>query len=354
VAASSVTVSAVVPTRNRPESLARTLRALAYQERRPEEVIVADASDVPLDPVALTEEHPSLVIRHFHMAPGLCAQRNRAIAAAQGTHVFLCDDDVEPGASYLRRLVEYLAMHPAEGAVTGFVCDPEAVADHAGGYGPPSFRAFLYRFVFQLGMGCDMSGLRAPPGLLWFTDSVRRWYARRGNTWTLAGWPIVTRVERPVVHSTLSVLGASLVRRDWLLASPYAERLDALDPHAIGDNYGVCLGFGRKEAVAILTDLPVAHHRVEENRLDRGTAQLHRVLALHYFMTVGREFGRANRAWLVWSLAGQGFHYLRHRQGTLLRASAKAAALIALGRNPLVRAIRRPSPPGATASEVMR
>ena len=43
-----------------------------------------------------------------------------------------------------------------------------------------------------MGLGGDLEAVTAPrllsPALEW----MRRWYRRRGNTWTLAGWPLVT------------------------------------------------------------------------------------------------------------------------------------------------------------------
>jgi glycosyltransferase involved in cell wall biosynthesis len=332
----ALTVSAVIPTRNRPSSLHRLLRALAAQDRPPEEVIVADASDEPLDGSALAAAYPGLALSCFHMVPSLCTQRNRAIARATGSHVLMCDDDIEPGPRYLRRLVEYLDLHPQAGVVSGLVCDPEAVATSSGGYPAPSFRHLMYGFVFQLGLGADLEAVTPPrlvaPVLAW----LQRWYRRRGNTWSLAGWPLVTHVRRPAVYASVGVLGAALVRRSWLLQSPYDERLDRRDAHAIGDNYGVALGFPGVETIAVLTDLPIAHHRAPENRLDRSTAYYERVLALHYFMRRSGRFSTANIVWLAWSLIGNALMFLRHGQTDLVRVSARALATIAFHRNPLL------------------
>jgi glycosyltransferase involved in cell wall biosynthesis len=332
----ALTVSAVIPTRNRPSSLHRLLSALAAQDRPPEEVIVADASDEPLDGSALAAAYPSLALSCFHMFPSLCRQRNRAIIRATGSHVLLCDDDIEPGPPYLRRLVEYLEFHPQAGVVSGLVCDPEAVATSSGGFPAPSFRDLMYRFVFQLGLGGDLEAVTAPRILVPVLEWMRRWYRRRGNTWSLAGWPLVTRVRRPVVYASVGVLGAALVRRSWLLQSPYDERLDRLDAHAVGDNYGVALGFPGIETIAVLTDLPVGHHRAPQNRLGRSTVYCQRVLALHYFMRRSRRFSTANIVWLAWSLIGNALIFLRGGQSDLIRVSARALAMIAFRRNPLL------------------
>src|SRR5690349_18182596 len=331
-----VTVSVVVPTRNRPGSLHRLLTALAAQVRRPEEVIIADASDAPLDGSVLALAYPHLALSCFHMMPSLCAQRNHAIRRATSSHVLLCDDDIEPGPLYLDRLVEYFETHPEAGAACGLVCDPEDVAANAGGFSPPSVRHLLYVFVFQLGLGGDLAAVTAARPLAPVVALIRRWYRRRGNTWSLAGWPLVTQVQRPVVHASLGMLGAALVRRTWLLQSPYDERLDALDPHAAGDNYGVALGFPGVETIAVLTGLPVRHHRAPENRPDRAAVHYRGLLALHYFMRRSGRFSTPNVVWLAWSLIGNSVKFLRGRQIDLARASVRALAVIVSQRNPLL------------------
>src|SRR5437773_6076709 len=222
----ALTVSAVIPTRNRPSSLHRLLSALAAQDRPPNEVIVADASDEPLDGSALAVAYPRLALSCFHMVPSLCTQRNRAIAQATGSHVLMCDDDIEPAPPCLRRLVVYLELHAQAVAVSGLVCDPEAVATSDGGFPAPSFRHLMYGFVFQLGLGGDVDAVTAPRLLAPVLEWMQQWYRRRGNTWSLAGWPLVSQVRRPVVYASVGVLGAALVRRSWLLQAPYDERLE--------------------------------------------------------------------------------------------------------------------------------
>ena len=331
-----LTVSVVIPTRNRPASLHRLLTALTAQVRRPEEVIIADASDTPLDGSALALAYPRLALSWFHMMPSLCAQRNHAISRAKGSHVLLCDDDIEPGPLYLQRLVAYLDAHPEAGCVSGLVCDPEDVAANAAAFPSPSFRHLLYVFVFQLGLGGDLAAVKAPTVFTPVLALLRHWYRRRGNTWSLAGWPLGTQVQRPVVHASVGLLGAALVRRTWLLQSPYDERLDALDPHAVGDNYGVALGFPGVETIAVLTDLPVGHHRAAENRPDRATVHYQSMLALHYFMRRSHRFSTANIGWLAWSLIGNTLRFLRRGETDLVWASTRALAAIVLRRNPLL------------------
>jgi glycosyltransferase involved in cell wall biosynthesis len=91
----AATISVAVVTRNRPESLRRTLRSLRLQSRQPLEVLVSDDSD------AEPAERTRSIAREFdcRYVPGprrgLYANRNAAALAVSGTHVRTMDDDHE-------------------------------------------------------------------------------------------------------------------------------------------------------------------------------------------------------------------------------------------------------------------
>lgn len=287
-------VSVVIPTRNRPASLARTLDALARQTRPVYEIVIVDSSDQPLEEAALHASNPArppLVC--LRSRPGLCAQRNIGIRQATGSHVLLCDDDIEPPPEYIARLIAYLAENPTEGAATGLIREADGAGGFSRGFARPSFRHLAFAFLFQHTVWADVDGAEAGRLGALPLRALARWYRRRGNTWTAAGWPLVTQVSNSVLHTATYGLGAALVRRSWLLNSPYDERLGT---HGIGDNYGVALGFPGEHPIAVLVDLPILHHRAAANRLDPADAYLHRVLALDYFL---RTSGRLDRKSVV-------------------------------------------------------
>ena len=348
---SEPTVSVVIPTRNREESLARTLGALARQDERPDEVIVVDASDRPVGEDGLRARFPDLPITLVTEAPGLCRQRNVGIRAAKGSHVLLLDDDIEPPPDYLARLVGHVMSEPGAGVVTGVVREPGLSGEPDRAFEVPSFRHLLFAFLFQLTVWGDVASASGGIGTARILEALKGWYRRRGNTWSLAGWPLVTQVGDPVVRTALYGLGASLVRRDWLLASPYDERLWT---HGVGDHYGVALGFPGEGPVHVLTDLIVPHHKVDRNRLRLADSHYHRVLALDYFLRTSGRFGRAGVAWLAWSLCGNALRFALRGRWALLRTTLRALVLVATGRNPLLRipaSGRPPEPsPGAGRS----
>jgi len=116
---SAVAVSVIVPTRDRPEQLARCLRALASTARPAGglEVIVVNDGGVP-PPVPPDGAVGGLAVRRIDQAPaGPAAARNAGAAAAAGRVLAFTDDDCEPTPEWLQVLERQLAAEP--GAVVG-------------------------------------------------------------------------------------------------------------------------------------------------------------------------------------------------------------------------------------------
>ena len=328
-----LTISVVIPTRNRRGSLARTLAALVRQTRAPEEVLVMDASDQPLDGAAMRSAHPGLPITCLRAPAGVCSQRNLGIRSARESHVLLLDDDIEAPGDYLERLAGHLDEHPSEGAVTGVLCEPDGSGATTREFSVPTVRYLVFAFLFQLTVWSDVEAVRGSRVIAVPLAAIKRWYRRRGNGWSLAGWPLVTQPRGTVIHTAIYALGAALVRRDWLLASPYEERLGA---HGIGDNYGVALGFPADRGVAVLTDLPVLHYRATDNRLDPVEAYYQRVLALDYFVRTNARFSRVHSAWLAWSLVGNTVAFALRNRWDLVGRTVRALGIVLTSRNPLL------------------
>jgi glycosyltransferase involved in cell wall biosynthesis len=326
-------VSVVIPTRNRPHSLARALAALARQESLPDEVVIVDASDSPLDEAALRRAHGPLRIALLSSAPGVCRQRNIGVRAATGSHVLLCDDDIEPPAAYLRKLLEYVHANPSAGAVTGVVSEPDASGRYVTGFPVLTLKRLFFAFVFQLSVHGDVEAVEATRLTAFPLKLIKRWYRHRGNRWSLAGWPLLTQVRSPAVPVAIYGLGAALVRRDWLLASPYDERFGA---HGVGDNFGVALGFPSELPIVILTGVPVLHHRSADNRLEPADAYFQRALALDYFVRTSPRFSHLTALFLGWSLVGNAVVLALRGRRELLGRTLRALGLVASGRNPLL------------------
>jgi GT2 family glycosyltransferase len=87
-------ISLVVATKDRPDDLRKLLLSLSSQTARPSEIIVVDASRVPVE--RLPVEFPNLSIRYlWHWPPSAAAQRNVGIDACNHSSSLIgfADDD---------------------------------------------------------------------------------------------------------------------------------------------------------------------------------------------------------------------------------------------------------------------
>jgi glycosyltransferase involved in cell wall biosynthesis len=120
-------VSVVICTRNRPDDLAACLGSLAVQTRRPQQVIVVDASDGDAS-VAVVERWRAAAggadVRVIRSRPGLTRQRNRGVDEAGGAVVTFLDDDVVLDPGYLDAIVPLFELDPGIGGVEGTVVMP--------------------------------------------------------------------------------------------------------------------------------------------------------------------------------------------------------------------------------------
>jgi glycosyltransferase involved in cell wall biosynthesis len=326
-------ISAVIPTRNRPESLARCLESLTAQTHPLKEVIVVDAGDDPLDPGKIADRFPHLPVIVVRAQASVCVQRNKGIRRAGSTHVFLCDDDIELPPDYIAALAEWLTDHPDCGAVSGVLHERSGNQIIETIHQPLGLSGLLWRRLFQLTVWTDLSMIPAGPAGHIVLQRLKTYYRNRNNTFTLAGWPLVTRVSGDHFRTAVFGLGAALVRKEWLLVSPYDE---ILDPHGIGDNYGVTINFPGELPITVLRGVAAVHHRSDVNRLAVTTAYYRRILALDYFMRRSAKFTAFNRVMLLWSLLGNLIPQVIRFDIERTHATCKAALLIALARNPYV------------------
>jgi glycosyltransferase involved in cell wall biosynthesis len=116
-------VTAVVPTKDRPQLLARAVQSIIDQDYPgPIECLVVFDGTEPITPTV--SERPGRTVRVLvnDRAPGLAGNRNTGYLAAAGEFVGSCDDDDEWLPGKLRAQVPLLLSHPeASAAVSGFV-----------------------------------------------------------------------------------------------------------------------------------------------------------------------------------------------------------------------------------------
>jgi len=317
-------ISVVIPTCNRKPRLLALLQSLDRSSCRPLEVIIVDSGE---DRLAAADYagFASLDIIYMGSEKSVCIQRNTGIKKACAPWIFLCDDDIEVPDNYLQKLSEHVEAHAGTGAVSGLFLQQEKTGWTAQ-YPLHSAKELLWKFVFQLGIwgsiDCPADG--------WPFRAIKNFYRRRGNHISKAGWPVITDFSGPWFITPVYSLGASLVKKEWLLQSPFDE---VLDRHGIGDNYGVAAGFP-VSGIHILNDAFVYHHREPANRLQRPLQYFRRAMALDYFIANKKKRWPGKKRWLLWSLAGNLPAFIFVRDGSMVKASLKAIWLIGTGRNP--------------------
>ena len=112
------TMSVIIPTHNRPESLARTVAALLKQTRLPDEIVVLNdgREDIPADlDQSITSAGVAFEYCELHTGrPSASASRNRGMDLASGQILVMIDDDVIPGPDCLAGLVAMYDLAPAD------------------------------------------------------------------------------------------------------------------------------------------------------------------------------------------------------------------------------------------------
>lgn len=324
-------ITVIIATCNRYDSLKRTLRSLSRQTYPIEEILIIDASQKPLSMVDVQTESGSLKVRIMLSTPSVCIQRNLGVCNSLSAFVLICDDDIELPPVYIEKLVSTLLLSPAAIAVSGVISDKTIEGLFIEEFRPISPTGLFYHFIFQLPVWSDLSRLKPPTLLRPLFKALVSFYRRQGNDLTLAGWPLITNLEGDFFRSTIHGLGACLISREQLLASPFDE---VLDPHGIGDNYGVAVGFRSRRSILVAKSAIATHHRSNENRLDEETVYFRRILALHYFMLRASRFSTLNRIFFLWSLVGNLLTHLKTRSSGKAYATLRAISLVLTGRNP--------------------
>lgn len=122
--ADAPTLSVVICTRNRPDSVRATLRSILacrYPVDRWEAIVVDNASQADASvALAANEANGPVRVRAVHEpVPGLSNARNRGLACAEGEIVVFADDDVEVNLDWLAVLAAPFRREERVGATSG-------------------------------------------------------------------------------------------------------------------------------------------------------------------------------------------------------------------------------------------
>jgi glycosyltransferase involved in cell wall biosynthesis len=116
-------VSAVIPTKDRPQLLARAVQSVLDQDYPGDiEVLIVFDGTEPVAPQVQPRDGRSIRVLTNDRIPGLAGNRNTGFLAANGELIGSCDDDDEWLPSKLRVQVGLLRQQPkASAAASGFV-----------------------------------------------------------------------------------------------------------------------------------------------------------------------------------------------------------------------------------------
>jgi len=324
-------ISVVIPTCNRKPSLLALLRNLNDSTFLVHEVIVVDSGEEEL----LTEDYSELKnirVQYLISEKSVCIQRNLGINKASSPWIFLCDDDIEVPADYLKKLVEHIKEHPEAGAISGLVLQQEK-DKWVSQYPERSVSKLVWKYFFHLGLW----GPIVCPNNNFLIRKIKNHYYRKRNHLSKAGWPVLTNFSGEYFTTPIYGLGASLVKKEWLLNSRYDE---VLDKHGIGDHYGVAAGFPESR-IHIITDTSVYHHQEAKNRLQNSLQYYRRVLALDYFTGPGKNLSRIKKRWLIWSLFGNLIYIFFSFNSIMIKAAFKSLWIVSFGKNPYRKAAQK-------------
>lgn len=324
-------ISVVIPTCNRKVRLLSLLQNLDQSSYPIHEVIVVDSGE---DQPSISEyfQFKNLNLHHLQSEKSVCIQRNIGIRKATSDWIFLCDDDIEIGNDYVEKLVFHISSHAEAGAVSGLWLQKEQGL-WTGKYPEHSALRLTWKFLFQLSVWGEIC-LKSNNFLV---KRIKRYYTTRENHISKAGWPVITNFSGYYFTTPLYSLGASIVKKEWLLRSPFDE---VLDRHGIGDNYGVIAGFP-ETIVHVVNNAVVYHHQETLNRLHQPLQYYRRALALDYFIQSKKKLKRVKKRWLVWSLLGSLFEFIISGNKMMIKPALKSIWKIATGQNPYFEAAQQ-------------
>jgi glycosyltransferase involved in cell wall biosynthesis len=135
-------LSVVVPTYERPRSLARALESILRQTHLPDEVVVVDnaTSAATAAVVRAAANSADLPVRYVReQAPGASSARNRGVAESAGDVIAFLDDDSVAAARWLEALLDAYTTTSGVAAVGGRIelrwpCARPAWVDGLDGY----------------------------------------------------------------------------------------------------------------------------------------------------------------------------------------------------------------------------
>ena len=164
-------VSIIMPTRNRSDLLPRAVAAIRAQAYRNWEIVVVDDGSTDETPQRLEQLRQELGderLQAIRIAPsGVCAARNRALAAARGSLIAYADDDNIMHPLWLKAVVWAFSQRPDVDVVYGgFIVDDVLRVNQNDAGALPSYHLYPFnRQNLSRHNLCDIGGVAHRSGL---------------------------------------------------------------------------------------------------------------------------------------------------------------------------------------------
>lgn len=236
----SVECSVVITTRNRSRALTRALESLSQQDGAPPyEVIVVDNGSTDATQESVERAAASATIRYVYEAQAnRGAARNRGVAAASGTYVLFCDDDVRVPRGWI---AAHVAAHSGDNdVVNGPILNVTSAFDE------PKPRAANYSRAFLC--TCNVSLRRASFercggfderfDLYGWEDTelgvrLREGGARWRFAWAAYLWHVKSPDEAPLETEARKAVEKARMARRFLAKHPSRRARMATGAHAL-------------------------------------------------------------------------------------------------------------------------
>lgn len=225
-------VSVVIPTRDRPAALVRTIRSLLASAAVPEEFVVIDASEGgesadAVEALFAPPNAPRLILRRATTI-GAAPQRNQGVAQAHGEFILFCDDDIVAEPDCVARLWQAITADDGLGGVSAAIVNQSYMRPGA------ATRAVL-----------SVIGVREGEG-----------YAGRVVGPALAFLPCADAEPSRVVPVEWLNLGCTLYRRGLLPAPPFDAFFSG---YSVGEDLALSLRVARRARLANVPAARIVH-----------------------------------------------------------------------------------------------
>src|SRR5437660_795407 len=114
----AISSSVILCTRNRISDVKNFLHSLVIQTEFPDELIIVDSSDQPINKTEMFEKifneqfFSATQLKYIHSSPGLTYQRNIGISLATKEIIYFFDDDTILEPDYVQHMNKIFAEHP--------------------------------------------------------------------------------------------------------------------------------------------------------------------------------------------------------------------------------------------------